>query len=54
MRFLESRYSIYDDIHQFQLYHRLHHMQQQSGNTIHSHISELQDLWDQLASCDPT
>ena len=28
-------------------------MQQQSGQTIHSYISELQALWDQLASCDP-
>ena len=29
-------------------------MQQQSRKTIHSYISELQVLWDQLASCDPT
>ena len=28
-------------------------MQQQSRQTIHSYISELQVLWDQLTSCDP-
>ena len=49
---MESQYSIYDDIHQFQLYCRLHHIQQQSGQTSHSYISKLQALWDQLDSCD--
>ena len=35
------------------MYGRLHRMQQQPGQNIHSYISELQVLWDQLASCDP-
>ena len=52
--FLVSRYSISNDIHQFQLYRRLHRMQQKSGQTMHSYISKLQVLWDQLASCNPT
>ena len=29
-------------------------MQQKLGQTIHSYVSELQTLWDQLASCDLT
>ncbi|KAL0307388.1 UNVERIFIED_CONTAM: hypothetical protein Scaly_2984000 [Sesamum calycinum] len=36
-----------------QLYRRLHRMQQQPDQTIHTYISELQTLWDQLAICDP-
>ena len=50
--FLASRYSISDYIHQFQLYSRLHRAQQ-PGQSVNSYVSELQNLWDQLANCDP-
>ena len=29
-------------------------MQQQPGQTIHSYVSELQELWDQITLGDPT
>ncbi|XP_010265970.1 PREDICTED: uncharacterized protein LOC104603606 [Nelumbo nucifera] len=51
--FLQARYSISDDAHQFQLYRRLHRMKQQPEQTIHNYVSELQVLWDQLAQCEP-
>ena len=50
---MASRYSIPDNIHQFQMYRQLHHMQHQPGKNIYSHVFELQVLRDQLASCDP-
>ena len=51
---MASRYSISNDVHQFQLYRLIYRMQQQLEQNIHSYISYLQTLWDQLASCDPT
>ena len=50
---MASRYSIYDDIHQFQLYRQLYCTQQQPRQIVHSYVSKLQNLRDQLASCDP-
>lgn len=51
--FLQSSYSISDNIPQFYLYHQHHHMQQPPEQTIHTYIFELQVSWDQLSVCDP-
>lgn len=44
--FLKSRYSVSDDVNQFQLYRRIYRMQQQPTQTIHSYVSTLQEIWD--------
>lgn len=60
---MASRYSTFDDIHQFELERGLHKvtlmafinlncMRQQARQKIHTNISELQVLWDKLAFCD--
>jgi len=50
---LSNRYSITDIAHQYQLFEKLSHMKQSSGQSVNDFLSHMHTVWDQLALSEP-
>jgi hypothetical protein len=51
---LKQRYTISDLSHQYQLLKDLGNLKQQSGQPVYEFLAQMEAIWNQLASCEPS
>ena len=51
---LKQRYTISDLSHQYQLLKDLSNLKQQSGQPVYEFLAQMEIIWNQLASCEPS
>ena len=51
---LKNRYTISDLSHQYQLLRQLHTLQQKPGQAVFEFLAQMETIWDQLVSCEPS